>query len=108
MRLGTLPQSDGETRALSGSLLEANPVYRYGSVQRRYRGIGRVLVARLVVESQLQGAQGRLFIRPVEESRPFYTRLGFLTVPRQPYMRLRVQEAEILLRHCRSASSESE
>ncbi len=104
VRLGTVQRIDGAAGSLCDSLLEASPVYRFGAAVRRYCGIGRVLVARLVVESKAQGAEGRLRIRPAEGSIPFYQRLGFISASGTPFYVLKTQKAEELLAACTPAS----
>lgn len=100
IRLGTAPQLNGDKGALSGSLLESVPVHQYGTAQRGYKGIGRVLIARLVEESKAQGADGSVRVRPAQGTVPFYERLGFYPSRIAPYYRLDAQAAEILLRAC--------
>lgn len=48
---------------LRKSLLETAPFNQYGTGARQHLGAGRVLVARLVVESLTQGLQGRVAVR---------------------------------------------
>ncbi len=99
VKLGTVQRING-AGSLCDSLLEAAPIHRSGAIGRRYRGIGSVLVARLVVESKAQGAEGRLRVRPAQGSIPFYERLGFLSVSGTPYYVLEAKQAEELLTAC--------
>ncbi len=62
---------------LEKSLLEAAPFNLRGQPMQAYRGAGRTLVARLVVESILQGGQGRVGVVPRPGSEAFYQKLGF-------------------------------
>lgn len=98
VRTGTVQRFNGIGGALRDSLLEAAPEHQYGVQGRRYRGIGRVLVAHLVRESRQQGAKGRLFVRPVRSSIPFYRKLGFKPIQDGPYYVLQEQEASEILR----------
>ncbi len=66
---------------LRKSLLETAPHNRHDIGTPRYRGVGRVLVARLVVESYRQGAQGRVLVETRREAEGFYRRLGFSGLP---------------------------
>ena len=66
---------------LRKSLLETAPHNRRDAVTPRYRGVGRVLVARLVIESYRQGAQGRVLVETQREAEGFYRRLGFIGLP---------------------------
>lgn len=59
VKIGTVRRANNRGGYLRDSLLETAPVYRHDMKARRYRGIGRVLVARLVAESKAQGAEGR-------------------------------------------------
>ncbi len=61
------------------NLLEANPEYKYPKnlSSRRIRGIGRVLVARLVAESYNRGMEGRVQVRSHPGAVSFYKHLGF-------------------------------
>jgi len=63
---------------LKGSLLESSPKFRYrGGRPRIVRSIGRVLVARLILESERRGKHGKVQVTPIAGSEDFYTRLGF-------------------------------
>ena len=67
---------------LSNSLLESAPQNNYDAPTRRYRGVGRVLVARLVVESYLAEQQGRVLISlGASTNKQFYPALGFVKQP---------------------------
>jgi len=77
-RFGVVERSYGMLNELRGSLPEAAPIYRHGVARRQYSGIGRTLVVRLIVESQVQGAAGRLLVRPAQGSGSFYKRLGLV------------------------------
>ncbi len=72
------------SRFLKKSLLETAPSNQHQTSQPRYRGVGRVLIARLVVESYLQGGQGKVMVRPRPGTEPFYRALGFTPAPRLP------------------------
>ena len=66
-----MERRNGKSDALRDSLLEAASAYRYKREKRKYRGIRRVLVAKLVVESKNLGAEGRLLVRSVQGSTGF-------------------------------------
>ena len=66
---------------LRKSLLEAAPFNRRDAETPHYQGVGRILVARLVVESYHQGAQGRVLVETRREAEGFYRRLGFSGLP---------------------------
>ena len=66
---------------LRKSLLETAPNNRHDTGTPRYRGVGRVLVNRLVVEIYRQGAQGRVLVETRREAEGFYRRLGFSGLP---------------------------
>ena len=104
VRLGTAPQLNGDKGPLRSSLLEAAPVHQYGTTQRAYKGIGRVLVERLVEESKAQGADGSVLVRPSQDSIPFYRGLGFQDSRIKYHMLLKTMEAEALLKACLSPS----
>ena len=70
---------------LEDSLLETAPELRYGNPARSYRGVGRVLVARLVAESIVKGGGGAIRVRVRPGMGSFYTRLGFRSIPGTPY-----------------------
>lgn len=108
VQIGQVLPAAGEAKALHHSLLEAAPVFRFGATERKYRGIGRVLVARLVAESKAQGAEGRLLIQPVPTSLPFYRTLGFVAARNPRWLRLSKWEAEQLLAACTSPPLECE
>ena len=97
VQMGTLRRMNDGATVLRDNLLEAAPVHRHGTAQRGYKGIGRVLVTRLVEESKAQGAEGQLLVRPVTSSIPFYQALGFRQAPIPFYFRLAGREAEALL-----------
>lgn len=106
VQIGTVQRINLGEIMLRDSLLETAPVHRHGTAQRHYKGVGRVLIARLVVESKVQGAEGRLLVRPVPSSIPFYPKLGFQEARIPSYFRLAVREAEALLQACTFLSSE--
>ena len=66
----------------TGSVLETAPHLRYHIRERRYQGVGKVLVARLIAESILRGYGGALIVSPRPQAIPFYLHLGF-----QPFSR---------------------
>ena len=75
VRLGEVEKRGGFLRH---SLLEAAPRNVHNALGRRYRGVGRVLVARLSVESYAAHQQGRLEITRGTSAPPkFYSDLGF-------------------------------
>ncbi len=79
LHLGRVERDGG---ALRDSLLETAPYNRERLVaERTYRGVGRVLVARLVLESYRQGGLGQVLVRARPGIEPFYLRLGFRRVP---------------------------
>ena len=83
---------------LRKSLLEAAPCNRKETESQRYRGVGRILVARLVVESFQQGGQGRVIVVPRKEIIPFYSKLRFTFSPFSKHeMILDVEPAQELL-----------
>lgn len=49
--------------------------------QQQYRGVGRVLVARLVVESYRQGGTGKVRVHARPGVELFYRKIGFRNVP---------------------------
>lgn len=104
VRPGNALAVHGRNSALRDSLLETAPAHRYGAREQRYQGIGRVLVARLIDESRAQGAEGRVLVRPVRDSTPFYRKLGFRDTPMPPYLRLETPEAEAVLQACTPSS----
>jgi hypothetical protein len=79
VRLGQYAPVSG---LLKKSLLEAAPFNRYGRSTQSYHGVGRVLVARLVIESVWQGGQGRVVVTPRPGSEVFYHTLGFRRSPK--------------------------
>ena len=85
-------------RFLKKSLLETVPSNQHQASQPDHKGIGRVLIARLVVESYLQRGQGKVMVRPRPGTELFYRALGFTPAPRLPrrYI-LDRSEAEALL-----------
>lgn len=104
LKPGTAAEIYGGAIILRDSWLETAPVYRHDTEGRRYRGIGRILVARLIVESKKQGAGGHVLVSPTKDSIPFYRRLGFEESRIKYHLRLNVQEAELLLKTCMSPS----
>lgn len=63
---------------LRNSLLETMPQNNYGAENRIYSGVGRVLVARLVVESILAQQQGGVIVSlGTSTPKHFYLALGF-------------------------------
>jgi len=107
VKIGVTRQIVGGAISLRDNLLETVPIYRYDKQHRQYRGIGRVLIARLVAASRAQGAGGRLFISPVPTSLPFYRALGFVPTRNPRYWRLKTLEAEQLLIECTSPFEQS-
>lgn len=94
-RLGKVLQFGG---LLEKSLLETAPFNRTQSSQRQYRGVGRVLIARLVVESHFLGARGKVRVKPRRGTEAFYEVLGFRKFAGDyKYMELYPSEAEQLL-----------
>ena len=94
VRPGVVPEGD---LALRGSILETTPALRFrvGSVSP-LRGVGRVLLARLVVESYNQGANGALYIKSRPEAYGFYDAVGLVASPRNPGIyRLHMPEAAL-------------
>lgn len=63
---------------LGDSLLESAPWNQHGAEDREYRGIGRALVLRLVVESLRQGGGGSILVTAAPRSERFYEALGFV------------------------------
>ena len=104
VKLGTAAQITVGATILRDSLIETAPAHQFGTAGRRYRGIGRILIARLVMESKAQGANGRVLVLPVEGSTPFYLALGFQVSRIKYRLRLEEREAETLLKTCLSAS----
>ncbi len=66
------------------SVLETAPRFRYPVQSRDYRGIGKVLVARLIAESIRHGQEGALVVSPRKIVVPFYLHLGFRRSSRNP------------------------
>ena len=56
---------------------QAAPANRARTVPRRYRGVGRVLIARLVAQSWVEGGRGKILVSPRPGTEPFYVGLGF-------------------------------
>ena len=100
VKIGVIERKGGKSDVLRDSLLESAPVHQFRSEDRRYRGIGRVLVARLITASKMQEAKGRVLVRPAEGTLPFYKRLGFVTSVDKKYYRLNIAQAEALLVSC--------
>ena len=92
LRVGRLIRTGG---LLKKSLLETASFNRRGQDKRLYSGVGRVLVVRLVVESVLQGGQGRVAVSARRGTEAFYRGLGFRGTP---IMRLSAEDAETVLR----------
>lgn len=83
---------------LKKSLLEAAPFNQHGNKFQVYRGVGRVLIARLVAESVLLGGQGRVSVRPRTGVENFYQAMGFEPVlPLKRNYALNAEEAAALL-----------
>lgn len=74
-------ESGSYSFTLPKSLLESAPFNRRDVGTPRYKGVGRVLVARLVIESYHQEAQGRLLVETHREAEGFYRKLGFSGLP---------------------------
>ena len=76
LRLGVVKEGDPYLR---DSLLETTPALRFhpNSIAP-LRGVGRILVARLVVESYNEGAKGALLVKARTPSFGFYRHLGFV------------------------------
>lgn len=66
--------------ALKGSLLETAPVHRFrpNNPLFGFRGVGRVLVARLIVESYNTGGSGAVRVDARSGAVNFYRRIGFV------------------------------
>lgn len=80
MQLGRVLGSESYLRK---SLLETCPVFRYGlQTPSSLNGVGKVLVARLVLESYNQGASGAIFVLSHKNARRFYERIGFIRAPK--------------------------
>jgi hypothetical protein len=66
------------TMLLMKNLLEANPKYRSSiGANREVRGIGKVLVSRLVAESYSLGAAGQVRVKAHHNAIKFYLGIGF-------------------------------
>ena len=63
--------------SLRKSLLESAPFNRREKSAQVHRGVGRVMIARLIAESYLRGQQGRVSVVPRPGSEAFYTAIGF-------------------------------
>jgi predicted N-acetyltransferase YhbS len=100
VRIGAIRHTEFVGNALRDSLLEVAPVNRQGAEPRKYRGVGRALIARLIVESYRQGGTGNLLVRPVADSLPFYRTLGFQNVRHTRFYTLGEIEAKTLLASC--------
>ena len=105
VKVGGAQRENGKPDVLRNSLLEAAPAHRFQAEGRRYRGIGRVLVAQLVIESKTQGAGGRLLIRPVSDSTGFYEQIGFRPLSDNNYI-LEAQKPDELLKTCMLSANE--
>jgi hypothetical protein len=77
-----------KNEGILGSLLATAPRHQYGSDLRLFAGIGRVLVARLVVGALKLGGTGALRVQVRPERRQFYSVLGFRSVLNSPRMLL--------------------
>ncbi|WP_395145006.1 GNAT family N-acetyltransferase [Armatimonas sp.] len=76
VRLGEVPSG---VSFLMRSLLETNPECQSINARgTKYRGIGRVLIARLVAESYNLGTQGQIRVKAHPRARGFYEALGFI------------------------------
>lgn len=91
VRFGSVTRSGG---LLKHNLLEAAPFNQHNTSVQQYRGVGRVLVARLVAESVAQGGEGRVAVSPRRGTEPFYLAIGFKM---KNIMRLDSAAAETLL-----------
>lgn len=96
VQVGTVRMGEGRVTPLRDSLLEVAPVHQFITGRRSYKGIGRVLVARLIEASREKGAEGRLLVRPVPSSVPFYRKLGFQDARIPHYMQVGVQGANAI------------
>jgi hypothetical protein len=72
-------RSPGEP--VRASVLEAAPHNRYGASNRQHCGVGKVLVARLIVESQQRGGNGTVLGTPPPGATAFLKRIGFREIP---------------------------
>jgi hypothetical protein len=66
------------------SVLETAPRLQFRIRQREYKGVGKVLVARLIAESVLRDRGGALIVTPRPQAIPFYLHLGFQPMNRDP------------------------
>ena len=94
--LGLVAPGKIRTGFLAGSLLETVPGCQYPAIAP-YRGVGKVLVARLVVESILRAGKGRIMVLPRLECRGFYLNLGFVQAAHSRHLVLLEQPARALL-----------
>ena len=108
VKVGNVEYHRGKPNLLRDSLLEASPSQRQSATERTYYGVGRVLVARLIRESQTAGAAGRLLVRPAQNVRQFYLRLGFEPVLDKKYYFLNTEKAEMILATYLPASLEGQ
>ena len=89
MGLLTLGDVTPGSTAIRNNMLETAPAYQYSNrtqsgVVTGIKGIGRVLVARLVAESYNQGGDGSVLVRPRPASVRFYVKIGFVAVGNVP------------------------
>ena len=105
VRIGTVERRGG---FLTGSLLETAPLNRWQLHDRRYSGVGRVLVARLIVDSYLQEGHGKVLVRATPRAATFYTEIGFKAVAPLGYFALSEDGARNLLTHTLISSDSSE
>ena len=79
------------------SMLETAPFNRIKAPQQNCHGVGRVLVARLIVESVYSGGQGRVVVQPRTGTDAFYTAIGFMALPASRRYILNTERAALLL-----------
>lgn len=77
VRIGSVEREGG---FLKLSLLETAPFNRWEYQERRFSGVGRVLVARLVMESYRQGGRGKVLVSATRYAVNFYPAVGFKSV----------------------------
>jgi hypothetical protein len=94
LHLGSL---DTSRVFLIESLLETAPFNRSNTSQQNYNGVGRVLVARLVVESVQIGGHGRVVVQPRSGTASFYETIGFKALPAKRRYILDTAQAKLLL-----------
>ena len=93
VRIGTMMQAK---RYLRECVLEAAPSNWRGTAGRKYAGVGRVSVARLVAESYSLGGAGKLLVEARPGSEKFYAGLGFRKGELKG-LQLSVEGAEVVL-----------